>query len=63
MPVAISGSEPSCPSTVSKSNEPKCRNITNSPSISSTSPTRVVMNAFFAARAASGRSDQNPINR
>ena len=38
-------------------------NITNSPSISATSPMRVVMKAFFAALAASGRSDQNPINR
>ena len=51
------------PNTTPKSSDPTCRKISTIPSSIAASPTRVVMNAFFAALDADGRSYQNPISR
>ena len=54
---------PAVPKTASKSSVPNRKTISASPISISVSPILVVMNAFFAASALAGTSDQNPINR
>ena len=54
---------PALPSTWPISSVPSFVARKARPSSMAVSPTRVVRNAFFAALAASGRSNQNPINR
>src|SRR5438093_6304119 len=54
---------PAVPKTTSKSSVPNRKTISASPISISVSPILVVMNAFFAASALPGTSDQNPINR
>ena len=62
--VAVPLARPEAPlKTRSKSSEWKCVQMRTIPMRNAVSPIRVVMNAFFAASAAAGRSNQNPIRR
>ena len=51
------------PDTTTKFMEPKTRNVVIIPTMKPQSPMRFMMNAFFAAPAGSGRSNQNPMSR
>ena len=55
--------DPAVPKIASKSSVPNLKTSSASPISISVSPIRVVMNAFFAASALAGTSNQNPINR
>ena len=49
--------------TSTKFIEPNTRNVVIMPIMNPQSPIRFMMNAFFAAPAGSGRSNQNPMSR
>src|SRR5258708_38908883 len=56
LPITAAKSVPKC-------SDPTEAKSTKMPTNMNKSPTRVVRNAFIDARAAAGRSNQNPINR
>ena len=62
---SVSAGAPSCASALiaAISKRPVFDQISSSPSMKPKSPKRVTMNAFFAAAAAEGRWNQNPISR
>ncbi len=65
-PIAVTTpwlADPTAPKTPSKLTEPNCANISMIASDRPTSPTRLAMNAFFAATAAAGLYCQKPISR
>ncbi len=62
LPVA-KAAEPAAANTTLKSSEWKWLHSSTIPTRKAASPTRVTMNAFFAAAAAAGRSYQWPISR
>ena len=65
-PIAVSvpsESRSAAPKTPAYETDPTVANISASASASPMSPTRLTTNAFFAAVAADGLCDQNPISR
>src|SRR6476661_9426830 len=65
-PIAVSVPSVSCgaaPNTVANDTDPTALNITISAIAKPMSPTRLTTNAFFAAVAADGLCDQNPMSR
>ena len=59
----VSDARRPCRRSASKSSVPNLKTSSGEPDSISVSPIRVVMNAFFAASAFAGSSNQNPINR
>ena len=56
-------SVPACSLIIAMSNSCVCVQISSTARKNPKSPNLVTMNAFFAAAAAAGRSNQNPISR